>query len=152
MHKGRDIKYLNLISQFTSHISPSRASYLFWDLEKLIFFNEILQNMSKYMVLTHWGPVMVYDNMILVNTDWCHGLLPDGTKPLPEPMLTYQSCRNVYSHQSNFLGNGHDFNLEDEFEDDVFKIITTSHQGQWVKHPINTCCQSVVWHHFMMLQ
>ena len=25
----------------------------------------------------------------LVNTDLGNGLLPDGTKPLPEPMLTY---------------------------------------------------------------
>ena len=26
---------------------------------------------------------------VLVNTDSGNGLLPDGTKPLPEPMLTY---------------------------------------------------------------
>ena len=26
---------------------------------------------------------------ILVNTGSCNGLLPDGTKPLPDPMLTY---------------------------------------------------------------
>ena len=26
---------------------------------------------------------------ILVNTGSSNGLLPDGTKPLPEPMLTY---------------------------------------------------------------
>ena len=26
---------------------------------------------------------------IYVNTGSCNGLLPDGTKPLPEPVLTY---------------------------------------------------------------
>ena len=28
--------------------------------------------------------------MILVNTDSGNGLMHDGTKPLPEPMLTFQ--------------------------------------------------------------
>ena len=32
---------------------------------------------------------------ILVNIDSGNGLLPDGTKPLPEPMLTYQQRCSV---------------------------------------------------------
>ena len=36
--------------------------------------------------LTHWGLVMPE---IWVNIGSGNGLLPDGTKPLPEPMLTY---------------------------------------------------------------
>ena len=32
---------------------------------------------------------MPYGNIDLVNTGLSNGLLPDSTKPLPEPMLTY---------------------------------------------------------------
>ena len=39
--------------------------------------------------LTHCGLVMPYDKGIWVNIPSGNGLLPDGTKPLPEPMLTY---------------------------------------------------------------
>ena len=41
-------------------------------------------------LLTHWGlmtPTDITD--LFVNTGSGNGLLPDGTKPLPEPMLTY---------------------------------------------------------------
>ena len=38
------------------------------------------------IILTHWGLVMP---QIWVNIGSGNGLLPDGTKPLPEPMLTY---------------------------------------------------------------
>ena len=44
-----------------------------------------------------------------------NGLVPDGTKPLPEPMLTYQWVL-WWSHDSSFPGNIHDINLKDEFE------------------------------------
>ena len=40
-------------------------------------------------VLTHWGPVTPYGANIWVNIGSGNGLLLDGTKPLPEPMLTY---------------------------------------------------------------
>ena len=39
--------------------------------------------------LTHCGLVMPYDDIDLVNIGSGNGLLPDGTKPLPEPVLTY---------------------------------------------------------------
>ena len=39
--------------------------------------------------LTHWGRVMPYGDSDLVNIGSGNGLLPDGTKPLPEQMLTY---------------------------------------------------------------
>ena len=38
--------------------------------------------------LTHCGLVMLYGDRDLVNFGSGNGLLPDGTKPLPEPMLT----------------------------------------------------------------
>ena len=40
--------------------------------------------------LTHCGLVTPYDDKDWVNNGSGNGLLPDGTKPLPEPMLTYQ--------------------------------------------------------------
>ena len=44
-----------------------------------------LQNNWAFKVLIHYGLVTPE---ILVNTGSGNGLLPDGTKPLPEPMLT----------------------------------------------------------------
>ena len=42
----------------------------------------------KYM-LAHYILIILFFFEILVNTGSGNGLLPDGTKPLPEPMLTY---------------------------------------------------------------
>ena len=39
-------------------------------------------------LLTHSGLVAPYGDKIWVNIGSGNGLLPDGTKPLPEPMLT----------------------------------------------------------------
>ena len=47
------------------------------------------------------------------------GLLPDGTKPLPEPMLTFTA-----SAQATILYN--------HFENHAFKLSSTSPGGQWV--------------------
>ena len=48
-------------------------------------------------------------NYIWVNIGLGNGLLPDGTKPLPEPMLTYQ-WGSVALSQTNFTGSAHDIN------------------------------------------
>ena len=45
--------------------------------------------------LTHHGPVVPHDVIELVNIGSDIGLLPDGTKPLPETMLT--------NHQRSFV-------------------------------------------------
>ena len=42
------------------------------------------------MTLTHWALWHHMATEIWVNTGSGNGLLPDGTKPLPEPMLTYR--------------------------------------------------------------
>ena len=43
-----------------------------------------------WFMLTDWGPVTQYGaTEILVNIGSGNGLLPDGIKPLPEPVLTY---------------------------------------------------------------
>ena len=43
---------------------------------------------EKYAMLTHSGLVAPYGIIELVNIGAGNGLLPDGTKPLPEPILT----------------------------------------------------------------
>ena len=47
-----------------------------------------IYNKSK----ANWGHVMTF---IWVNSGSGNGLLPDGTKPLPEPMLTYHQWDSV---------------------------------------------------------
>ena len=47
----------------------------------------------EYHVLTYCGLVTLYGDIDLVNIGSSNGLLPDGTKPLPEPMMTrHQQC------------------------------------------------------------
>ena len=41
------------------------------------------------LMSAHCGLVTPYGDIILVNNGSGNGLLPDGTKPLPEPMFTY---------------------------------------------------------------
>ena len=44
---------------------------------------------------SHWGLVMPYASQNLVNIG--NGLVPDGTKPIPEPLLAYcQLDRNIF--------------------------------------------------------
>ena len=58
----------------------------------------------------------------------------DGTKPLPEPMLTYhQRCS-----ESNFT-SPHELNLQHLLGDYTFKITTTSPRVQWVKESMSWC-------------
>ena len=44
---------------------------------------------------------MVMQNMI--NNGSGNGLMPGGTKPLPEPMLTYQSCGDFKGNVEELL-------------------------------------------------
>ena len=46
----------------------------------------ILSRGDELTIVALWNHVAIW---ILVNIDSGNGLLPDGTKPLPEPMLTY---------------------------------------------------------------
>ena len=64
--------YINITLKYqkTPHRFPSQVSY----------------EMSMMSILTHCGQVTyIWDNIGLGN-----GLVPDGTKQLPELMLTYQ--------------------------------------------------------------
>ena len=50
---------------------------------------------------------------IWVNIGSGNGLLPDGTKPLPEPMLTYHQQDSV--EITNFTASAQDINSQTEF-------------------------------------
>ena len=53
-----------------------------------IYFSQIIPDTTGDW-LTHCGLVTPYGAKIWVNIDSGYGLLPDGTKPLPEPKFTY---------------------------------------------------------------
>ena len=66
-----------------------------------------------------WPNNTITMTLVFVNTGSGNGLLPDGTKPLPEPMLTYhQGINKVFCHS---------------FQDNVQLHTGTNTQGQWVK-------------------
>ena len=52
---------------------------------------------------------------IRVNFGSGNGLLPASTKPLPEPMLTYQQWGSVAFIWGSFTGSAQDINPENEF-------------------------------------
>ena len=62
---------------------------------------------------------------IIVNIGSGYGLLPDGTKPLPDPMLTSGKVL-WYSHESNFTVSAPGAILYNGFENYTFKITATS--------------------------
>ena len=82
---------------------------------------------------------------ILVNTGSGNGLLPDGTKPLPEPMLTYHqqgSVAFIWGHHHRRFEDTHQWS---KIENYTYKITLSYTGGQWVNmhiellHDIMTC-------------
>ena len=65
--------------------------------------------MSRYGVirtqLTLWALVMAYDEKELVNIGSGNDLVPDSTKPLPEPIWAYNQCS-----PNNFTGYAQNIN------------------------------------------
>ena len=73
---------------------------------------------------------------ILVNTHSDNGLLPEGTKPLTEPVLTINEIL-WHSFQDNvYLNYIQDINPQAAFENYKFKITATCPKG----HLLNTPC------------
>ena len=76
---------------------------------------------------------------ILVNTGSGNGLLPDGTKPLPEPMLTHLQWGLVAfiwgQFHKRYLSH-HSLKLAWK----LLKIKLKSHRGQWVKTTLLQSC------------
>ena len=84
-------------------------------------------------------------------SQWCHmvtlnwdnigsgnGLLPDGTKTFPEPMLINHHERLVAFTGGNYSGNAQDMYHKYEFENHHFDITVTSPSDQWVNISVRT--------------
>ena len=70
---------------------------------------------------------------ILVNIGSGNGfLLPDGTKPLPEPMLTIISKALWHSSRDIIIRKFEATNQYSKIENYIFKITLRSPRGQWV--------------------
>ena len=67
-----------------------------WEQNKFSISSQLWGN----LFITHYGLVMPYGNIIWVNFRSCNGLLPDGTKPLPEPILTNHPVPDFISQSS----------------------------------------------------
>ena len=89
---------------------------------------------------THCGLVIqssdtCITSWILVNIGLGTDLLPDGTQPLPEPMLINHRWERVAFTWGQFHRN--DIYLWYNFENDSLKITATSLRGQWVKRMLS---------------
>ena len=76
-----------------------------------VVFDVVIEHWGRLKLLTHSGLVMPYGDMDLGQIVWDNGLLPDNTKPLPEPMFAanfwgsvaftweqfYSKCPSFYS-------------------------------------------------------
>ena len=63
--------------------------------------------------MTHCGLVMPYGDRDRGNIGSGNGLLPDGTKPLPEPMLTYHQWSFVVFTLQQFTQEAHEISVHD---------------------------------------
>ena len=91
---------------------------------------------EAFMVsLTHCGLV----NSVKFGSD--NVLVPDGTKPSPEPMSANHSEVLWHSPEGNFTGNADDIYPWYGFKIYYFKITATSPRGQWVN---GFCCTKYV--------
>ena len=71
---------------------------------------------------------------IWINIGSGNGLLPDGTKPLPEPMLSYLQRCFVASHENNFIRNPMNLSLIIGVSE-VTHMKLLYHRGKWVNLP-----------------
>ena len=94
------------------------------------FHQEINQLSGSHgMQLTLFGLVTQMASLNLVNIGYGNGLLPDGTKPLPKPMLTYHQWGLVGFTLGNFKCSWHHKLCY------TFKVRDTYPREQWVKSP-----------------
>ena len=61
--------------------------------------------------------------MIWANIGLGNGLLPDGTKPLPEPMLIFISEVLWHSPESSFKANTQATILHNDFANHTFELL-----------------------------
>ena len=79
-----------LILTFLKEWFQLPAIFLCWEMKTIhISRNEFSDTWLKHIHLTHCGLVLPFGDSDLVNIDSGNGLVPSGTKPWPEPVLTY---------------------------------------------------------------
>ena len=76
----------------------------------------VKQSWEILLSFTERGLVTPYGSLIGVNIDSSNGLLPDGTKPLSEPMLNNQKWVLWLSLKSKLTGSAEDIYHWCEFE------------------------------------
>ena len=89
----------------------------------------IQQYKTEYWLISYWITEGNISPKLICSGD---GLMPDGTKPLPGPMLTNHWWSLVAFTKSNFTENEQDTYLWDVFVKYKFNITTASPRGQWV--------------------
>ena len=66
----------------------------------------------------------------MLNIDSGNGLMPDGNKPLPEPMLELMISEVLwYSFQGIFIGNAQEIYPWYEFKNYLFKMTAPSRKS-----------------------
>ena len=55
-----------------------------------------------------------------------YGLLPDGTKPLPKPIIPYHQWSIWYSPEGNYTKNPQDINHDNKLKNYTLKIASVS--------------------------
>ena len=88
---------------------------------------------------------MPYGDIYLVNIGSDDGLLPDGTKPLPEPMQINHQWSLVVFPLGQFCSKC----MQDEFENYILNITVKSPRGPWIKVALMTVCHFILYTFFM---
>ena len=91
---------------------------------RLIKFQVFFLHWVKNLFTDLWWSHIVSLNLVKIGSG--KGLLPHGTKPLPEPMLFIISGVLWNSHEGNFTGNVQDTHCWIVFENDKFRISAAS--------------------------
>ena len=104
--------------------------------------NTISHKISKlndyyFFILTHSSLVMPNGDTNLGNIGSGYGLLPDGTKPLPEPIIPYHQWSIWYSPEGNYTENTQDINHDNKLKNYTLKITSVSQGNELNKNKLS---------------
>ena len=114
----------------------------------LVFHKRVVYEMAAILFWPQRFNSLRSNDAIWVNIDWGDGLLPDGTKPLPELILTHQWILVVFTHRT-FYRKCSRYTCY-EFEKYEIYITATSLSGRciispaWVTSSIPDHCRHIV--------
>ena len=111
-----------------------------WDFFKMA--NTTLCELSAHESPAHFGLVTPYGKIDLSYHWLGNGLLPDGTKPLPEPMLTSYHIVLWHSTKCNFTASSQTNIWCNKYENYILEITVSS---LWVNQQWVNCTQPVAW-------